>query len=108
MHGEDPGAFGVRNYIATYFLAKAIENAKSLDPEKLIPALENTSIDTFLGKVWMRKTNHQMMTGMYWGPLIKSDPPYHRTLDKAKMYWLNDIDVSLTDDEILNIRKSIK
>jgi len=104
MHGEMAGAFGVRNYFMTYFLAKAIEDAKTTNPEKLVPALQNAQIETFLGKVWMRKINHQMQTGMHWGPLVKADPPLHRSLDKNKMYWLLDSDVSLTDEEILTIR----
>lgn len=105
MWGEDPGAFGVRNYFMTYLLAEAIKKAGSVDPAKLIPALQNASIESFLGKVWMRKVNHQMMTGIYWGPLVKGPAPYFRTLDKKKTFWLPDIDVSLSDEEILALRK---
>ena len=104
MFNGDPGAFGARNYVATYLLAKAIEDAGTLDPEKLIPALENAQINSFLGKVWMRKINHQMQTGMYWGPLLKAAPPYYRTLDKANLYWLPDSDVTFSDEEIMAIR----
>jgi len=104
MWGEEPGAFGIRNYFMTYLLAEAIENAGSTDPEKLIPALEKAEIDTWYGKIWMRAINHQIQTGQYWGPLSKADAPYHRILDKNRMFWLLDIDVSLTDKEILAIR----
>ena len=105
MWKEDPGAFGLRNYFMTYLLAQAIEDAGTVDPEKLIPALENASIDTFLGKVWMRNINHQMQTGMYWGSLVEAPAPYFRTFDKKQSFLLPDIDVSLTDEEILAIRK---
>ena len=108
MWNEDPGAFGLRAYFMTYHLAQAIEDAGTVDPDKLIPALENATIDTFLGKVWMRKINHQMMTGIYWGPLVQAPPPYHRTMDKEQTYFLPDIDVSLTDDEITKIRADSK
>lgn len=104
MWKEDPGAFGLRNYFMTYLIAKAIEDAGTVDPEKLIPALENATIDTFLGKVSMRKINHQMQTGMYWGPLVEAPAPFFRTFDKEQMFFLPDIDVSLTDAEILAIR----
>lgn len=104
MFNEDPGAFGLRNYFMTYLLAKAIEDAGTVDPDKLIPALEKAEIETQAGKVTMRKVNHQMQTGMYWGPLVPADPPYHRSMDKAKVFWLPDIDVSLTDKEILELR----
>jgi len=104
MFNEDPGAFGVRNYFMTYLLAKAIEAAGSVDPEKLIPALENAEIETFLGKVTMRKVNHQMMTGMYWGPLIQANAPYQRKMEQTRALWLPDIDVSLKDNEILKLR----
>ena len=104
MFSEDPGAFGLRNYFMTYLLAKAIEDAGTVDPDKLIPALEKAEIETQAGKVTMRKVNHQMQTGMYWGPLVPADPPYHRSMDKTKAFWLPDIDVSLTDKEILELR----
>jgi branched-chain amino acid transport system substrate-binding protein len=104
MFNEDPGAFGLRNYFMTYLLAKAIEDAGTVDPDKLIPALEKAQIETQAGKVTMRKVNHQMETGIYWGPLVPADPPYHRSMDKAKVFWLPDIEVSLTDKEILELR----
>jgi ABC-type branched-subunit amino acid transport system substrate-binding protein len=88
----------------TYLLAKAIEDAGTVDPDKLIPALEKAQIETQAGKVTMRKVNHQMETGIYWGPLVPADPPYHRSMDKAKVFWLPDIEVSLTDKEILELR----
>lgn len=60
-YGIEPEAYGtVSSYMAPYVLKDAIERAGSLDPEKVIPALEQTSLMGVYGKISFDPKNHQV------------------------------------------------
>jgi branched-chain amino acid transport system substrate-binding protein len=54
-----PAAWAASAYDGVYYLAKAIEKAKSTDTEKVIDALEGLELDAPRGKSYMRKCDHQ-------------------------------------------------
>lgn len=66
-YNRDPAAFAFYGYNSAKFLAAAIQKAGSTDKEKIIDALEGLTIDSPVGKVTMRKEDHQVMLPMFYG-----------------------------------------
>jgi branched-chain amino acid transport system substrate-binding protein len=64
-----PAFFG---YMAGQFIVEAYRKAGKADPEKFIDALEGLMLDTPVGKMEMRKCDHQIIVPMYWGVTKKS------------------------------------
>jgi branched-chain amino acid transport system substrate-binding protein len=60
-----PDVFEGEQYQACKMLQAGIEAAKSIDPDKLRPALETASIDSIKGRVAMRACDHQAVQGGY-------------------------------------------
>jgi branched-chain amino acid transport system substrate-binding protein len=60
-----PDVFEGEQYQACKMLQAGIEAAKSIDAEKLRPALESASIDSIKGPVAMRACDHQAVQGGY-------------------------------------------
>jgi branched-chain amino acid transport system substrate-binding protein len=60
-------SWGIQGYIATYFLAAAIEKAGTTDTEKVIDAFEGLTIDTPIGPQTIRAFDHQASRGQVWG-----------------------------------------
>ncbi len=54
-------------------LAKAIDQAKSLDPKKIAAALEDMHFEGDGGEVWMRKADHQLVMPLYLSIFSKVD-----------------------------------
>jgi branched-chain amino acid transport system substrate-binding protein len=50
-----------------YALKAAIEKVGSVDTEKIIKALENMTLDTFVGKIPIRAYDHQAMMPTWYG-----------------------------------------
>ena len=53
----------------------AMDSAKTLDTNGIIDALTNTSIDTVIGKLAVRKEDHQGMVGSYLAEAVKLPQP---------------------------------
>jgi branched-chain amino acid transport system substrate-binding protein len=53
-------------------LALAIEKAKSADPAKVAPVLENLRFEDDSGEVYIRADNHQLVQPLYISTLVKS------------------------------------
>jgi branched-chain amino acid transport system substrate-binding protein len=53
-------------------LALAIEKAKSADPVKVAPVLENLRFEDDSGEVYIRADNHQLVQPLYISTLVKS------------------------------------
>ncbi|HVN96558.1 MAG TPA: ABC transporter substrate-binding protein [Syntrophorhabdaceae bacterium] len=63
-------------YTAAQFISKAYEKAGAIDKEKFINALEGMTLDTSaIGKLQMRKCDHQLMLPVYYG-MTKKVPEY--------------------------------
>jgi branched-chain amino acid transport system substrate-binding protein len=56
-------------------LAKAIDQAKSLDPQKIALALEGMHFQGGAGEVWMRKEDHQLIQPLYISIFEKMGAP---------------------------------
>ncbi|WP_424987386.1 ABC transporter substrate-binding protein [Microbulbifer sp. S227A] len=56
-------------YIATQWLAEAIEKAGSDDTDAVIAALEGLTINTIIGEQTMRASDHQANRGQFWGQM---------------------------------------
>ena len=65
-----PSAWAAEGYDGIYFLAEAVKKAGSLDPEKVIPALEGLSIDAPRGKATLRKEDHQLSSDFMVGETV--------------------------------------
>ena len=68
-----PDVFEGEQYQACKMLQAGIEAAKSIDAEKLRPALEVTKIDSIKGPVAMRACDHQAVQGGYIVKVSKKD-----------------------------------
>ena len=68
-----PDVFEGEQYQACKMLQAGIEAAKSIDAEKLRPALEATKIDSIKGPVAMRACDHQAVQGGYIVKVSKKD-----------------------------------
>jgi branched-chain amino acid transport system substrate-binding protein len=70
-YGALPDVFEGEQYQACQMLGAGIEKAKSIDADKLRPALETTSIDSIKGHVAMRACDHQAVQGGYMVKVAK-------------------------------------
>ena len=53
----------------------AMDSAQTLDTDGIIDSLANTSIDTVIGKLAVRKEDHQGMVGTYLAEAVKLPQP---------------------------------
>lgn len=61
-------SYGAMNqYLIMFALKSAIEKAGGVDTEKIINILENTTLDTFVGKIPIRAYDHQAMMPTWYG-----------------------------------------
>jgi branched-chain amino acid transport system substrate-binding protein len=68
-----PDVFEGEQYQACKMLQSGIEAAKSIDADKLRPALETAAIDSIKGHVAMRACDHQAVQGGYIVKVVKQD-----------------------------------
>ncbi len=68
-----PDVFEGEQYQACKMLQAGIEEAKSIDADKLRPALESAKIDSIKGPVAMRACDHQAVQGGYIVKVVKKD-----------------------------------
>ncbi len=68
-----PDVFEGEQYQACKMLQAGIEAAKSIDADKLRPALESAAIDSIKGKVAIRACDHQAVQGGYIVKVKKQD-----------------------------------
>jgi branched-chain amino acid transport system substrate-binding protein len=54
-------------------LALAIEKARSADPAKVVPVLENLTFEDDSGDVYIRADNHQLVQPLYVSTLVKAN-----------------------------------
>ncbi|HEY8368718.1 MAG TPA: ABC transporter substrate-binding protein [Thermodesulfobacteriota bacterium] len=63
------------SYAAVYMIKQAVEQAGSLDTQKLIPVMEGMTLDRPAGRSVIRKEDHQAIYEVPWGQ-ITHDPKY--------------------------------
>jgi branched-chain amino acid transport system substrate-binding protein len=76
-----PDVFEGEQYQACKMLQAGIEAAKSIDADKLRPALETASIDSIKGNVAMRACDHQAVQGGYIVK-VEKDPAFKTPIPK--------------------------
>ncbi|TAL84643.1 MAG: branched-chain amino acid ABC transporter substrate-binding protein [Candidimonas sp.] len=74
-YGVVPGAQAIQAYAGMRLTLAAMNKATSLNAQAIITALENTSVDTVIGKLAIRKQDHQGMVGTYLSESVKLDTP---------------------------------
>lgn len=76
--------WSVLGYNGVMFAAKAIEKAKSTEPDKIVAALEGLTIDTPVGPVTIDAKTHQANIGQFWGPMTKTAGKEYREMQPAE------------------------
>jgi ABC-type branched-subunit amino acid transport system substrate-binding protein len=80
-HNAVPGPQAIQAYAGLRLALQAMEQAKSLDTDGIIAALEAASIDTIIGKLSIRKQDHQGTVGTYVAEAVKlPEPRYGATV----------------------------
>lgn len=74
-YGVVPGAQAIQAYAGMRLTLAALNQAKALDTPSIIAALESASVDTVIGKLAVRKQDHQGMVGTYMSESVKLDTP---------------------------------
>ncbi|OLC15095.1 MAG: hypothetical protein AUH29_08800, partial [Candidatus Rokubacteria bacterium 13_1_40CM_69_27] len=64
-HQRPPFDYAGYAYSGTRLLLEAVERAQSLEPDKVIAALEGHTYDHYKGKQWIRKCDHQSLQDVY-------------------------------------------
>jgi len=70
-----PGPQAIQAYAGMRLTLEAMEKAKSLSTQDIISSLEATSVDTVIGKLAVRKQDHQGMVGTYLSESVSIKPP---------------------------------
>lgn len=78
-------------YTGMKLLAAAAEKAKSVESEAVIGALEGISMDAPMGKLTIRKEDHQALVQGVWGKTAESKDVKFRVLDPLKVFKAEDI-----------------
>ncbi len=73
--GKPPHAYVAHSYATIMILKQAIEKAKSVEPDKVIQALEGGTFNTPWGKTVIRKGDHQAMGKVFIGE-AKPNPKF--------------------------------
>jgi branched-chain amino acid transport system substrate-binding protein len=85
------------------FIAEGYKKAGKLDTEKLVTALEGMAIDSPVGKLEIRKCDHQLLLPMYFG-VTKKDPKYD-FLIAGNIETIQGKDYVPSCEEVLKLRK---
>ncbi len=101
-YGAPPGFPAFHGYITAHFIAEAYKKAGAVDKEKFIDALEGMVIDGPVGKIEMRKCDHQAVLPMYLG--VTKKVPQYPHLISGDIVTLKGEDVMPSCEEIMKAR----
>jgi len=90
-------------YVTAQFIAEGFTKAGKIDKEKLIKVIEGMAVDTPVGKLEIRKCDHQLVLPMYYGA-TKKDPKYD-FLVATDIETIPGKDYMPSCDEITKLRK---
>jgi ABC-type branched-subunit amino acid transport system substrate-binding protein len=82
-YGIVPGPQAIQAYAGMQFTLAAMENATSLSTQDIIDSMEKTSVDTVIGKLAIRKQDHQGMVPTFLSEAVKLPDAPHG----AKVGW---------------------
>jgi branched-chain amino acid transport system substrate-binding protein len=102
-YNKFPPTAALYGYMTAQFIAKAYEKAGKVDTEKFVDAFEGMVLDSPVGKMEMRKCDHQVIVPMYWGVTKKS--PDHNFLIVSDIITIPGKDYVPTCAEVQKLRK---
>jgi branched-chain amino acid transport system substrate-binding protein len=73
----EPDALSARTYLFTQLAMSAAKKAKSLNLDKIVPALEGMRERSLLGEVWIRPCDHQIQAPMAVVEINSTKYPYY-------------------------------
>jgi branched-chain amino acid transport system substrate-binding protein len=85
LKDEHPSSWAIQGYIGLQFLTEAIKKANSTDSDKVSKALLGLSVDTPVGKLTIRESDHQANRGQLYGKTAV-DPKYPFAIMKPVEY----------------------
>jgi len=103
MYNRPPKVGALYGYAAAQLIAKAYQKAGKVDKEKFITAMEGLTVDSPVGKLEMRKCDHQLMLPMFFG-VTKASPQYDYLIADNIM-TIAGKDYLPTCEEIMKVRK---
>ncbi len=103
MYNRPPKVGALYGYAAAQLIAKAYQKAGKIDREKFITAMEGLTVDSPVGKLEMRKCDHQLMLPMFYG-VTKASPQYDYLI-AGDIMTIPGKDYLPTCDEIMKVRK---
>ncbi|MCX5804208.1 MAG: ABC transporter substrate-binding protein [Proteobacteria bacterium] len=98
-----PKVGALYGYMAAQFIAEGFKKAGKVDKERFINALEGMALDSPVGKLEVRKCDHQLVLPMYYG-VTKKNPKYD-FLIAADIETIPGKDYMPTCDEMRKMRK---
>jgi branched-chain amino acid transport system substrate-binding protein len=108
MNNRLPTMPAFYGYTTACFLAKGYQKAGKADKEKLIDALEGMTLDdTAIGKLQIRKCDHQLMLPVFYG-MTKKVPEYKDHLIGVDIATVPAGEGYPSCDEIMQARKNAK
>ena len=85
LKDEYPSSWAIQGYTGMQFLAEAIKKANSTESDKVSKALLGLSVDTPVGKLTIRESDHQANRGQLYGKTVM-DPKYPFAIMKPVTY----------------------
>ena len=98
-----PKMGGLYAYVTAQYIAEGFKKAGKIDKEKFIDAIEGMVIDSPVGKLEIRKCDHQLTLPMYFG-VTKKDPKYD-FLVATEIETIPAKDYMPSCEEVLKLRK---
>jgi len=103
LFNRPPKVGALYGYALGQLVVKAFQKAGAVDREKFIDAMEGLVVDSPVGKMEMRKCDHQLMLPMFFGATKKV--PGYDYLIGGDMITIPGKDYLPSCDEIMKVRK---
>ncbi|HME42291.1 MAG TPA: ABC transporter substrate-binding protein [Syntrophorhabdales bacterium] len=104
LYGRYPKMTALYGYITAEFIARGFQKAGSMNKEKFIDAVEGMVLDdTPVGKIEMRKCDHQVTLPMFWG-VTKKSPEYKDFLISSDLVTIPASEYMPTCEQVLKAR----
>ncbi len=103
LYNRPPKVGALYGYALGQLVVNAYQKAGAVDREKFIDAMEGLVVDSPVGKLEMRKCDHQLTLPMFFGVTKKT--PDHDYLTAADIITIPGKDYLPACDEIMNVRK---
>ncbi|MHB8109066.1 MAG: ABC transporter substrate-binding protein [Syntrophorhabdaceae bacterium] len=102
-YNRNPRIGALYGYMTAQFIAEGYKKAGKIDKEKFVNALEGMAIDSPVGKLEIRKCDHQLLLPMYFG-VTKKDPKYD-FLVAGNIETIQGKDYVPSCEDVLKLRK---